>query len=100
VIPDYTEDQLKTNVFTPNGDGKNDVFNTSQFQNLNGFHIEIYNRWGAKVFESSNATTEWDGKIANEPADEGVYYWIIRYQKTCDPLHAMHFTKGFVQLLR
>ena len=97
IIKDF---ELKTNVFTPNGDGKNDVFETKQFQYLHGFHIEIYNRWGSRVFESSDATNEWDGKVNNSPVDEGVYFWVIKHELTCDASHQVIISKGFVHLIR
>ena len=97
IVPGYL---LEQNVFSPNGDGKNDVFKTSQFKYVYVFHIEIFNRWGLKVFESSDATKEWDGKINGAEADAGVYYWMARYQSTCDPTHKDIPSKGFIHLLR
>lgn len=65
------------NVFTPDGDGINDFFDvivgaTTKYQ------MDIYNRWGRKVFSSSSQTVLWDGKV-NDGADAsaGVYYFIF-----------------------
>lgn len=58
------------NVFTPNGDGSNDVF-APVFQNYSNIKIQIFNRWGNKIFEGND---KWD------PAPEipeGVYTYII-----------------------
>src|SRR5690606_20001591 len=42
------------NIFTPNGDGFNDVFYIPGSQGLRDFKCEIYNRWGRKIFEFTN----------------------------------------------
>jgi len=68
------------NVFTPNNDGYNDVFNID-YQNIWEFEVKIYDRWGAKVFQSSNLDKPWDGKINGREAAEGVYFWQIIYQE-------------------
>jgi gliding motility-associated-like protein len=66
------------NVFTPNGDGKNDYFAVDGVDNYPGSKLVVYNRWGMKVFEhdSYNSGDYWDGK--NQP--DGVYYYVL-YQK-------------------
>ncbi len=80
-IGDYL---LNQNVFTPNNDGVNEVFATKQFKYIKDFEIKIYNRWGKVVFESKDATREWDGKINGHEAAEGVYYWMAFYTSSCD----------------
>ena len=96
-LPDYI---VKSNVFSPDGDGKNDKFDLNQFANVKDFHLEIFNRWGKKVFETSDLTNQWDGKINGSPGDEGVYYWIASYTSLCTPDGEPHINKGFVQLVR
>ncbi len=66
------------NVFTPNGDGYNDVFEI-EYQNIETFEIRIYNRWGMLVYHSTNLDKPWDGSINGEKATEGVYFWEINY---------------------
>ena len=67
------------NIITPNGDGLNDAFKImltgegapefySSFPNST---LIIYNRWGKKVYESTNYQNEWDG----ENLTDGVYFW-------------------------
>jgi gliding motility-associated-like protein len=69
------------NVFSPNGDGVNDVFKI-RIEGEQKYKLVIYNRWGAKVFESGEAKTMWNGKTMNEGAEcpAGVYYYIFDYQ--------------------
>ncbi|MEO6883888.1 MAG: gliding motility-associated C-terminal domain-containing protein [Bacteroidia bacterium] len=94
------------NVFTPNGDGKNDVFIPLQGYEpqieyyISNFNIKIFNRWGEKIFESSNYKAEWNGENSRgDKMPEGVYYWIATYQSRCSN-NAPSVSKGFVHLLR
>ena len=70
-------------AFTPNGDGRNDVFRPI-FDGYHRFHsFRIANRWGQTVFESTNSTAaSWDGTYAGIPQDMGVYFYFIIYD--CD----------------
>ena len=73
------------NVFTPNGDDINDVWKFSE-ENLKGmkeFHLTIYNRWGEKVYETSNQDEAinkgWDGKnLLGLTCSPGTYYYVIK----------------------
>jgi len=68
------------NVFTPNADGDNDVFkliteNDVCFDNLS---VTIYNRWGVKMFESTDLSFEWDGTTKNGgKCKDGVYFIVL-----------------------
>jgi gliding motility-associated-like protein len=97
-LPDY---MLKNNVFTPNGDGKNDRFEVF-FPYTKTFHIEVYNRWGKKIYESDNFNIGegWDGKIKGVDADEGVYYWMATYTSRCVVDETEYQSRGFVHLIR
>jgi gliding motility-associated-like protein len=69
------------NAFTPNGDGLNDVFKVVYSEdNITSFSMRIFDRWGELVFESTDITKGWDGKIKNKLAPTGTYVWIITYQ--------------------
>lgn len=65
------------NVFTPNGDGKNDEFRVL-YKSIIEFHCWVYNNWGRKVFEWSDPAKGWDGTINGRKAAVGAYYYIIR----------------------
>jgi len=73
-------DFTPANVFTPNNDGKNDTFyipNLPQDDCNDQFQgVEIYNRWGQLLFESTDRNFEWDGKNASS----GQYYFLIKYR--------------------
>ena len=79
------------NVFTPNDDMKNDVFEID-YDGFRAYYLRIYDRWGRIVFTSNNKDTFWDGTIHGEPASEGVYYYVLMLDKE------VH--KGSVTLIR
>lgn len=65
------------NIFTPNGDGVNDRF-FIKGKNITSSSMQIINRWGTTVFNSSDALTGWNGVNQNNAiADDGVYFYII-----------------------
>ncbi len=64
------------NVFSPNGDGHNDVFDFYSI-NLKNAETKIYNRWGQLLFESNNLRDKWDGTFNGLPVDVGVYVYSI-----------------------
>ncbi len=62
------------NVFTPNGDGINDVFKLDSISGeVDKFEIIVCNRWGVKVYESKDIYFNWDG---NKMSD-GTYFWVL-----------------------
>jgi gliding motility-associated-like protein len=83
-------------AFTPNGDGLNDVFKASYGENITNFKMQIYNRWGQKIFESDDIKKGWDGKYQQEVLT-GVYIWIIKYD-TIDLKNQL--MKGTVVLIK
>lgn len=64
------------NVFTPNNDGFNDVFRP-EGKGIADYSLQILNRWGILVFESTQYNNGWNGKINNEPAPAGTYYFLL-----------------------
>ncbi|MEO8589549.1 MAG: PKD domain-containing protein [Flavobacteriales bacterium] len=87
------------NVFTPDGDGVNDVFHPS----LDGFavreyNLTIWNRWGELIFETADEKVGWDGVLDGQEVQDGVYVWQVE-------LHAYDFVgrrtlRGHVTVLR
>lgn len=68
------------NVFTPNGDGINDFFYPRSLltRGLTSFNMNIYNRWGQLVFETTSLSgAGWDGKMNGVPQLQGVYIYVI-----------------------
>ena len=80
------------NVFTPNGDGKNDEFRVA-YRSLKEFHCWVYNRWGKLVYEWTDPARGWDGTINGRPAAEGAYYYVIRALGTDAAKNAGYMSK-------
>ena len=77
------------NVFTPNGDGKNDTFKIRTEDNRT-VNLDVYNRWGDKIYSHSNYSDHWTA----ESIPDGMYFYQItdiEYAKT---------EKGWVQVIR
>ena len=68
------------NVFSPNGDGINDVFTPSFGADLDVMTIEgfIFDRWGNLVFQSRDLIFNWDGRFHDEQLQPGVFTYILR----------------------
>lgn len=67
------------NVFTPNGDGVNDIFSLNPI-NIGDISMTIFDRWGLKMYDtSSTGSLTWDGKTkAGAPVADGTYFYIIQ----------------------
>jgi gliding motility-associated-like protein len=65
------------NAFSPNGDGKNDVFQVRGTY-LAAFELKIFNRWGELLFESNSRQNSWDGTFRNKKCPVGVYYFQLK----------------------
>lgn len=70
------------NIFTPNGDFKNDLFAPVLAFIPSDYHLVIYDMKGNVVFETRDYTTPWDGSDHNKPAAEGVYLWFLKAATT------------------
>jgi gliding motility-associated-like protein len=66
------------NTFSPNNDGKNDQFLIFG-ENISDISMEIYNRWGVKIFYSDDFKQGWDGKYKDAICPVGAYTYVIRY---------------------
>ena len=67
-------------AFTPNRDGKNDAFKPLLFGNVVKYRFTIYNRWGSKVFETTELQKGWNGRFQSSENDTGVFVWTCEYQ--------------------
>ena len=63
-------------IFTPNNDDHNEIF-VIKGKNIVTYHLQIYNRWGALLFESDTMEKGWDGMYKNKKIQEGSYYYSI-----------------------
>ncbi|MBC7696061.1 MAG: gliding motility-associated C-terminal domain-containing protein [Burkholderiales bacterium] len=66
------------NVFTPNGDGSNDVFSIKS-TGVKEISLQIFNRWGEKLYEFSGPKASWDGLAPNGlTVPEGTYFYFVK----------------------
>ncbi|MFM6953214.1 MAG: gliding motility-associated C-terminal domain-containing protein [Bacteroidota bacterium] len=83
------------NVFTPSdpGDGYNDVF-LVPCQGCSSFDIQIYNRWGEKVFQSKDPAVSWNGRVNNKGPmlPSGTYVYMLRYALGSAPVKSLNGT--------
>ncbi|MBY0482844.1 MAG: gliding motility-associated C-terminal domain-containing protein [Chitinophagaceae bacterium] len=68
---------LIPNAFSPNGDGIHDEWRIQYLESYPGATVEVFNRYGQKVFGSVGYDKPWDGKYNGKPLPVGTYYYII-----------------------
>ncbi len=91
IIPCKVSTLFIPNSFTPNSDGKNDIFSI-KYQNIYNLEFVLYNRWGQSIF-TSNGDIWWDG----DNCPQGVYYYVVTYYDIKD---IPRFRSGNITLLR
>ncbi len=89
------------NVFTPNGDGSNDLFGPFPYRGVKEIDIQIFDRWGTLVFQTTDPEIEWKGvhQDNGEPLSDGVYYYVctVIFQQLSGPRPVI--LKGYVHIL-
>jgi gliding motility-associated-like protein len=89
---------LIPNVFTPNGDGVNDLFRVVGY-GMEYIELTIYDRWGVQVYAGRGTEqVQWDGTKGGSPLPEGAYVYLVRY-KLVDK-EGVEYRTGTVTLLR
>ena len=75
------------NAFTPDGDGLNSVFG-AKAKNISDYHLMIFDRWGSLIFESTNLSDGWNGRINNgaETVKEDVYVYKVNFRDGANKL--------------
>jgi gliding motility-associated-like protein len=66
------------NGFTPNGDGVNDTWEMADIVAYPGCEVEIFNRWGSRVYRSVGYPKEWDGRYEGQDLPAATYYYVIK----------------------
>jgi gliding motility-associated-like protein len=86
------------NSFTPNDDGRNDVFEVYG-TNIISARMAIYSRWGEKVFESSSWPIKWNGKKINSGVDlpQGIYVYAV---EITDKFGNNHSYSGTISIIK
>ena len=87
------------NAFTPNGDGLNDVLRGYSNCPLDDYQLQIYDRWGQKLFETNTLSKGWDGSFHGKKAPVDVYIFLIRYKNSHNE-KSYKTSKGTVAVIR
>jgi gliding motility-associated-like protein len=91
------------NVFTPNGDGPNDLFIPYPYRYIARVEMKIFNRQGNLVFQTEDPDLNWDGtNINGQPLAEGVYFYKCTvYEIRVDgEAQSPDILSGFIQIIR
>ncbi len=88
------------NVFTPNGDQVNDEVKFDDADPDGEFYIIIRNRWGAKVFESTDPANSWKGlNNSGRALEAGIYYYELTYKDQCAAETEQQTKTGYIHLM-
>jgi gliding motility-associated-like protein len=68
------------NIFTPNNDGTNDVFQPVIDCDLTSYQLLVFNRWGEQVFESRDPLVGWNGEYKDKPLPSDAYVYVLNYE--------------------
>ncbi len=88
------------NTFTPDGNQFNNTFVPIAYLPVEEWKLEIFNRWGERVFITWDIYDSWDGTMSNgQMSPDGSYVWKATFV-TCEPLNLEQVETGHVNLLR
>ncbi len=90
VIVDKRDNLFVPSAFSPNGDGRNDVFRITNLSFQRIMEFRVFNRWGQEVYSTNDSRAGWDGTWGGVPQDMGVYTYLIR----------VAYPDGFVETYR
>jgi gliding motility-associated-like protein len=84
------------NVFSPNGDGVNDLFKV-KYNAVKTFEARVFNRWGDFLYSWTDVASGWDGSTSGKDMNDGTYFFVINGTDIKDVAFEK---KGFVMLIR
>lgn len=89
------------NGFTPNDDNLNDYFRpTPDCPKLFEFKLQVYNRWGELIFETTDINKSWDGSYQNKKCQDGVYFWTSNWKGVLNGIPQLQSSSGILHLIR
>jgi gliding motility-associated-like protein len=70
---------LLPNIFSPNGDGRNDFFIPIAVRFVKDVDFQVFNRWGTRVFQTNDKLLNWNGtdQVSGELLSDGTYYYVV-----------------------
>ena len=105
LVPNYSFEEITycpTDIFSPNGDGLNDIFNITFSNNseIESGSIVIYDRWGDQVYSSNAITFVWDGTKNGKEVNPGVYAYRMKLNYIDQNVKAEEWITGEVTLIK
>lgn len=88
------------NAFTPNGDGNNELFGGTSNCPVLEYKLSIYNRWGDRIFESTDINLKWNGDINKSVASEGIYIFYAEWLESTNIRRTKKIKTGTISLIR
>lgn len=86
-------------AFTPDGDGLNEVLYVEGNDIADqGFHFMVFDRWGEKIYDTTDRHAGWEGKLNGKVVKNGVYTWMLRAQSVYNGVN--HDLRGHVNVVR
>ena len=82
------------NIFSPNGDGVHDTWVIKYLDTYPESTVEIFNRYGQRIFSSVGYGTAWDGTVNGKPVPIGTYYYVV------NPKNGRKIMSGYVDIIR
>ncbi|MBI5857381.1 MAG: gliding motility-associated C-terminal domain-containing protein [Sphingobacteriales bacterium] len=82
------------NIFSPNGDGVHDTWVMEYLDSYPGCTVDVFNRYGQKIYHSEGYTKPWDGTVNGKPVPMGTYYYIV------NPKNGRPIMSGYVDVIR
>jgi gliding motility-associated-like protein len=84
-------------AFTPNRDGKNDLF-IPRYVGIRKLHyFNVYNRWGQQVFSTTDLLRGWNGEVGGKPAPTGTFVWMLKAEDLAGKTYQL---KGTTTIIR
>ncbi len=91
------------NTFTPNGDGRNDLFVPRVSLFIAEIDFKVFNQWGNLVFETKDPNINWDGNtLSNATLSDGTYYYTCKIyeNRVTGVIELPNLLTGFIHLIR
>jgi gliding motility-associated-like protein len=85
------------NAITPNGDGINDKWIVFSASCANSAKVQVFNRYGSKVYASQNYQNDWQGTYKEKAIPDGTYYFVVDLKQNNGRIKTIH---GNVTILR
>ncbi len=99
VVEDCTPTIAAPNAFSPNGNGQNETFKMFPIF-VTKFEIQIYNRWGELVYQSTDKNFQWDGTKKGKALPIGTYAYVVRFSSEYDKSGREYVQRGGVTIVK